>query len=206
MLEVPLYVRVQLCRHIASVIQYIADSTRSVEFELIESSDIPEDLKLTDEVLYRAITLLECAGDLKCLIALLEWLIENFPSALAAMTMFSHLRTIRALDIASRVFDLSLTALLKTEAANKQNAAMGISELLSAMIRHGSESDLKSFEEKMTAKTTGLKSPLGPKASAVSQLLQDALENKPTKRPDVHANVDDVELKVRTSWFRIYFV
>uniref|UniRef100_A0A7S4PPY7 Mediator complex subunit Med12 LCEWAV-domain domain-containing protein n=1 Tax=Guillardia theta TaxID=55529 RepID=A0A7S4PPY7_GUITH len=195
MLEVPLYVRVQLCRHIASVIQYIADRTRSVEFELIEPSDIPEDLKLTDEVLYRAITLLECAGDLKCLIALLEWLIENFPSALAAMTMFSHLRTIRALDIASRVFDLSLTALLKTEASNKQNAAMGISELLSAMIRHGSESDLKSFEEKMTAKTTGLKSPLGPKASAVSQLLQDALENKPTKRPDVHANVDDVELK-----------
>ena len=69
MTEAPLYVKTLLCRHICAVLKVIVHrAAHKNEIELIDTSEIPEDLKITEEVLFRAVTLLEIAGDLRCLV------------------------------------------------------------------------------------------------------------------------------------------
>ena len=69
--ESPLYVKAQLCRHICAVLKVIVHRAgHKSELELVDVSEIPEDVKITEELLLRAVTLLEIAADSRCLVSL----------------------------------------------------------------------------------------------------------------------------------------
>jgi hypothetical protein len=71
MSEAPLYVRTLLCRHICAVFKVIVHRAgHKSELELMDVSEIPEDIKITEDLLFRALTLLEIAGDSRCLVSL----------------------------------------------------------------------------------------------------------------------------------------
>ena len=70
--EAPLYVKVLLCRHICAVLKVIVHRAgHKSELELMDASEIPEDLKITEDILYRALTLLEIAADSRCMVSAL---------------------------------------------------------------------------------------------------------------------------------------
>jgi hypothetical protein len=71
MSEAPLYVKTLLCRHLCAVLKVIVHRAgHKSELELMDASEIPEDVRITEDVLFRALTLLEIAADSRCLVAL----------------------------------------------------------------------------------------------------------------------------------------
>jgi hypothetical protein len=71
MSEAPLYVKTLLCRHLCAVLKVIVHRAgHKSELELMDASEIPEDVRITEDVLFRALTLLEIAADSRCVVAL----------------------------------------------------------------------------------------------------------------------------------------
>jgi len=164
--EAPLYVKAQLCRHICSVLKVIVHRAgHKSELELMEASEIPEDLKITEELLFRAVTLLEIAGDSRGLVMMLKFLLdraqmERHPGySFIALALVTHLRTVRALELTLDVWKIGMSSLVKAEQAHKQNIVRKIEDLLKVMIKETQDATpfmqhLRSFGEGKNSPTT----------------------------------------------------
>jgi hypothetical protein len=141
MSEAPLYVKAQLSRHISAVLKVIVhrDGHKS-DLELIDLHAIPEDLKITEELLFRAVVLLEIAADSRSLVMLLKFLLERASSdrhsgySLIPALLVTHLRTVRALELTLDVWKSGIIALIKAQQAHKLHIVRKIEEMLKVLV------------------------------------------------------------------------
>jgi len=188
--EAPLYVKAQLCRHICSVLKVIVHRAgHKSELELMEASEIPEDLKITEELLFRAVTLLEIAGDSRCLVMVLKFLldraqIDRHPGySFIAMALVTHLRTVRALELTLDVWKIGMSSLVKAEQAQKQHVVRKIEDLLKVMIKETQNArpfmdHLRSFGEGRNSYAV----------SGIAQMVKEMCERAPDAAADAAAD------------------
>jgi len=164
MREAPLYVKALLCRHICAVLKVIVHRAgHKSELELMDAAAIPENLAISEPLLQRAVTLLEIAADSRCLVMLLKFLLDRAPMerhpgyAFIAVTLMTHLRTVRALELTSGLWRIALGALVKAEAAQKSFIVRKIEDLLMAMVRE-SPHNIRHFQSYLATFKEGSRS------------------------------------------------
>lgn len=102
--ECPHFVRSQLDRHITSAIRMASKGAEHAnELDLIDAEGIPDGGGVSDEVLHKAVSLLEVSGDTLGLVHLLKWQMMNSLGAAPAVALLANLRTVRAMDLTVQV-------------------------------------------------------------------------------------------------------